>query len=81
MRCIGVRVKGVAGRDTIIHKRQRKYCSHKELVASHFPLFFKGFEAQLLRNSCAIDQHNSTTITQLLRPFQRPLLLCPHTPP
>ena len=38
---IGVGVKGVTGRDAIVHKRQRN-SSHKELVARHFP-FFSGF--------------------------------------
>ena len=37
-RGIGVGVKGVAGRDAIVHRRQRNG-SHKELVAKRFPRF------------------------------------------
>ena len=48
-RGIGVGVKGIAGRDAIVHKRRRN-SSHKELIAKHFPLFFRVSR----RNYCAI---------------------------
>ena len=43
-RGIGDRVEGVTA---IVHEKQRS-SYHKELVARYFPLFFWGFEAQLL---------------------------------
>ena len=60
----------VTGRDAIVHKRQRSNSFHKELVVKHFPLFFQGFEVQLVRNSL---QWSGWTIAQLLRLFSRPL--------
>ena len=54
----------------IAHERQRN-SSHKELVARHFPLFFRVSR----RNYCAI-----VAIAQLLRHFPWPLLLRPQYP-
>ena len=57
---LGVRVKGVVGRDAIVHKgdaivhKRQLNCYPKKLVVRRLPLVFQGLEAQLLRNSRAI---------------------------
>ena len=63
-RGIGVRVKGVTGRDAIVHKMRRNSSQKgnaivptKSWLSSNSPCL-SGFEAQLLRNSCAIVEHN-----------------------
>ena len=89
-RGIGVRVKGVAGRGAIVHRRRRNSSQKgnavvpiKSWLSSNSPCF-PGFEAQLLRNSCAILEHN-WTIAKLLRNYcvtsRDPFYSDPNTPP
>ena len=53
----GVAIKGVTGRDAIVHKadaivhKRQRNTSQKELIARHFPSLFQGFETQVLRKS------------------------------